>query len=112
MSFEGFTVSYSGEELVCLSGDERLLVQDFTVESPQVAHMHARTHFTSHTDAVTTSPSSFSASVQSKCVLEVRQYSATCWPNPDSPIRNSFDLVNAVREHSRHSDASTVIHDP
>ncbi|XP_027130294.1 receptor-type tyrosine-protein phosphatase zeta isoform X2 [Larimichthys crocea] len=83
MSFEGFTVSYSGEEHICLSNDERLLVQDFTVESPQNTYL-----------------------------LEVRQYSATCWPNPDSPIRNSFDLVNTVREHSRHSDGPTVIHDP
>ncbi|KAL6117041.1 ptprz1 [Pungitius sinensis] len=81
MCFEGFTVSYLGEELVCLSNDERLLVQDFTVNSPQ-------------------------------SVLEVRQYSAPCWPNPDSPIRNSFDLVSTVREQSRYSDGPTVIHDP
>ncbi|XP_068442174.1 receptor-type tyrosine-protein phosphatase zeta-like isoform X2 [Clinocottus analis] len=81
MSFEGFSVSYLGEEHVCLSNDERLLVQDFVVESPQ-------------------------------SVLEVRQYSATCWPNPDSPIRNSFDLVSAVREHSGHSYTPTIIHDP
>ncbi|XP_071357909.1 receptor-type tyrosine-protein phosphatase zeta isoform X2 [Trachinotus anak] len=83
MSFEGFSVSYSGEEHVCLSNDERLLVQDFVVESPQ-----------------------------NNYVLEVRQYSAACWPNPDSPIRNSFDLVSTVREHSRHTDAPTVVHDP
>ncbi|XP_078137513.1 receptor-type tyrosine-protein phosphatase zeta isoform X2 [Sander vitreus] len=83
MSFEGFTVSYSGEEHVCLSNDERLLVQDFTVDSPE-----------------------------SNYVLEVRQYSAACWPNPDSPIRNCFDLVSTVREHSRHSDRPTIIHDP
>uniref|UniRef100_A0A4W6FZ46 protein-tyrosine-phosphatase n=1 Tax=Lates calcarifer TaxID=8187 RepID=A0A4W6FZ46_LATCA len=83
MNFEGFTVSYSGEEHVCLSNDERLLVQDFTVESPQ-----------------------------NNYVLEVRQYSAPCWPNPDSPIRNSFDLVNTVREHSRHTDGPMVVHDP
>ncbi|XP_068573087.1 receptor-type tyrosine-protein phosphatase zeta isoform X2 [Cebidichthys violaceus] len=81
MSFEGFTVSYLGEEHVCLSNDERLLVQDFTVESSQ-------------------------------SVLEVRQYSVPCWPNPDSPIRNSFDLVSTVREQSRHSDTPTIIHDP
>uniref|UniRef100_A0A3B4Y2U0 protein-tyrosine-phosphatase n=1 Tax=Seriola lalandi dorsalis TaxID=1841481 RepID=A0A3B4Y2U0_SERLL len=37
---------------------------------------------------------------------------APCWPNPDSPIRNSFDLVSTVREHSRHSDGPTVVHDP
>ncbi|KAM6896094.1 receptor-type tyrosine-protein phosphatase zeta-like [Lycodopsis pacificus] len=81
MSFEGFTVIYLGEEHVFLSNDERLLVQYFTVESPQ-------------------------------SVLEVRQYSAPCWPNPDSPIRNSFDLVSTVREQSRHSDTPTIIYDP
>ncbi|KAG7234701.1 hypothetical protein INR49_004107 [Caranx melampygus] len=83
MSFEGFTVSYSGEEHVCLSNDERLLVQDFVVETPQ-----------------------------NNFVLEVRQYSTPCWPNPDSPIRNIFDLVSTAREHSRLSDAPTVVHDP
>uniref|UniRef100_A0AAQ5ZD03 protein-tyrosine-phosphatase n=1 Tax=Amphiprion ocellaris TaxID=80972 RepID=A0AAQ5ZD03_AMPOC len=83
MSFDGFTVSCSGEERVCLSNDERLLVQDFTVESPQ-----------------------------SNYVLEVRQYSAACWPNPDSPIRNSFDLVSTVKEHSRHTQGPTIVHDP
>ncbi|XP_029016162.1 receptor-type tyrosine-protein phosphatase zeta [Betta splendens] len=82
--YEGFTVSYSAEEEhVCLSSEERLLVQNFTVASPQ-----------------------------NDSVLEVRQYSATCWPNPDSPIRNSFDLINIVREHSRHTGGPTVVHDP
>ncbi|XP_047430722.1 receptor-type tyrosine-protein phosphatase zeta isoform X2 [Mugil cephalus] len=83
MIFEGFTVSYSGKEHVCLSNDERLLVQDFTVES-----------------------------LQDNYVLEVRQYSALFWPNPDSPIRNSFDVVSKVREHSRPSQGPTVVHDP
>uniref|UniRef100_A0AAX7VAT9 protein-tyrosine-phosphatase n=1 Tax=Astatotilapia calliptera TaxID=8154 RepID=A0AAX7VAT9_ASTCA len=36
LSIDGFTVSYSREEHMCLSNDERLLVQDFTVQSPQV----------------------------------------------------------------------------
>ncbi|KAF0029475.1 hypothetical protein F2P81_018580 [Scophthalmus maximus] len=52
------------------------------------------------------------AHCQNNFVLEVRQYSAPCWPNPDSPISNSFDLVNAVREHSRRTDRPTVVHDP
>lgn len=42
MSFDGFTVSYLGEEHVCLSSDERLLVQDFKVESQQV-NTHTQT---------------------------------------------------------------------
>uniref|UniRef100_H3D6F1 protein-tyrosine-phosphatase n=1 Tax=Tetraodon nigroviridis TaxID=99883 RepID=H3D6F1_TETNG len=83
MSFEGFGVCYSGEEHVCLSGDQRLLVQDFVLES-----------------------------TLNNFVLEVRHYSAACWPNPDGPIRNSFHLVNTVREHSRQSDAPTVVLDP
>ncbi|XP_029351570.1 receptor-type tyrosine-protein phosphatase zeta-like [Echeneis naucrates] len=83
MSFEGFSVSYLGEEHMALCNDERLLVQDFIVESPQ-----------------------------NNYVLEVRQYSATCWPNPDSPIRNSFDVVSTVRERSRHTDGPTIVHDP
>ncbi|XP_061570091.1 receptor-type tyrosine-protein phosphatase zeta [Cololabis saira] len=83
MSFDGFMVSYSGEDHVLLSNDERLLVQDFIVTSPQNEDM-----------------------------LDVRQYSAPCWPNPDSPIRNSFDLVHTVREHSRHTHGPTVVHDP
>ncbi|XP_068163282.1 receptor-type tyrosine-protein phosphatase zeta isoform X2 [Antennarius striatus] len=83
MSFEGFTVSHAGEEHVCLSNEERLLVQNFILTSPQ-------------TDRV----------------LEVQQYCATCWPNPDSPTGNSFDLVNTIRELNRPSDSPTVIHDP
>ncbi|KAK2858772.1 hypothetical protein Q5P01_003392 [Channa striata] len=83
MIFEGFIVSYLEEKYACLSNDERLLVQDFTMASPQ-----------------------------NNYVLEVRQYSTSCWPNPDSPIRNSFDLVNIVREHSRHTGGPVVVHDP
>ncbi|XP_035988296.1 receptor-type tyrosine-protein phosphatase zeta isoform X2 [Fundulus heteroclitus] len=83
MSFDGFTVSYTGEELVQLANDERLLVQDFTV-----------------------------LSAQNDCILHVRQFSTPCWPNPDSPIRNSFDLISIVREHSRQTQDPVVVHDP
>ncbi|KAM9328367.1 receptor-type tyrosine-protein phosphatase zeta-like [Pholidichthys leucotaenia] len=82
LSLEGFGVSYCGEEHVCLSNDERLLVQDFRVES-----------------------------AQNDYVLEVRQFSATCWPNPDSPIRNCFDLTGAVQERSKRTQGPTVVHD-
>ncbi|XP_041833822.1 receptor-type tyrosine-protein phosphatase zeta isoform X2 [Melanotaenia boesemani] len=85
MSFDGFTVSYSGEDHVCLcyASDEKVLVQDFTVKSPQ-----------------------------SDCVLNVRQYSVPCWPNPDSPIRNCFDLVNTVRVYSGYTQGPMIVHDP
>ncbi|KAK7895998.1 hypothetical protein WMY93_021323 [Mugilogobius chulae] len=82
INFKDFTVSFSSEEHVCLSGEETLLVQDFKLHCPQ-----------------------------SNYVVEVRQYSATCWPNPDSPIRNSFDLINVVTEHSRHLQGQTLVHD-
>ncbi|CAG5926996.1 unnamed protein product [Menidia menidia] len=83
MSFEGFSVSLSGEEHLPLANGERLLWQDFTLES-----------------------------LQKDQVLKVRQYSAPCWPNPDGPIRNCFGLVSAVREHSGRAPAPTVVHDP
>ncbi|CAL8242417.1 unnamed protein product [Merluccius merluccius] len=83
MSFEGLTVSFSQEEHISLTNDETLLVQDFILKSSE-----------------------------SDDVLEVRRYSAPCWPNPDGPIRNSFELVNTVREHSTRTDGPTVVHDP
>ncbi|XP_037552151.1 receptor-type tyrosine-protein phosphatase zeta [Nematolebias whitei] len=83
LSFDGLTASCCGEEHVHLPNDESLLLQDFTLKSSQ-----------------------------DDCVFNVRQFSAPCWPNPDSPIRNSFDLVSAVREHSRHAHGPVVVHDP
>ncbi|XP_024120898.1 receptor-type tyrosine-protein phosphatase zeta isoform X3 [Oryzias melastigma] len=80
---EGFTVLFSREEFIHVGNDERVLVQDFTVESSQNDY-----------------------------VLDVRQYSALCWPNPDSPIRNCFDLVSVVRERSRPAQGSVLVHDP
>ncbi|XP_015233907.1 PREDICTED: receptor-type tyrosine-protein phosphatase zeta-like [Cyprinodon variegatus] len=83
MSFDGFTVSHTGEELVHLTNDEKLLVQDFTMQS-----------------------------TQNDCILLVRQFRPPCWPNPDSPIRNSFDLIGVVTERCRHTREPVVVHDP
>ncbi|XP_077400292.1 receptor-type tyrosine-protein phosphatase zeta isoform X1 [Vanacampus margaritifer] len=83
MNFEGFTVSHSGEKHVCLSNDDKVLVQNVTLES-----------------------------TQNNYALEVCLYSAPCWPNPDSPIRNCFELINIVSEHSRRTPGPTVVHDP
>ncbi|CAL8323771.1 unnamed protein product [Lota lota] len=83
MSFEGLTVSFSREEHISLTNDEKILVQDFKLKSSQ-----------------------------GDGVLEVRRYSTPCWPNPDGPIRSSFELVTTVREHSAHTAGPTVVHDP
>ncbi|XP_038137863.1 receptor-type tyrosine-protein phosphatase zeta isoform X2 [Cyprinodon tularosa] len=83
MTFDGFTVSHTGEELVHLTNDEKLLVQDFTMQS-----------------------------TQNDCILLVRQFRPPCWPNPDSPIRNSFDLIGVVTERCRHTREPVVVHDP
>uniref|UniRef100_A0A8C6PQG6 protein-tyrosine-phosphatase n=1 Tax=Nothobranchius furzeri TaxID=105023 RepID=A0A8C6PQG6_NOTFU len=72
LSIDDFTVSYCGEEHVHLGNEERLLIQDCTMDF----------------------------------VLVVRQFSAPCWPNPDSPISNSFDLVATIREHIGRSKAA------
>uniref|UniRef100_A0A8C6PRE8 protein-tyrosine-phosphatase n=1 Tax=Nothobranchius furzeri TaxID=105023 RepID=A0A8C6PRE8_NOTFU len=83
LSIDDFTVSYCGEEHVHLGNEERLLIQDLAEQDL---------------------PMDF--------VLVVRQFSAPCWPNPDSPISNSFDLVATIREHSRHAQGPVVVHDP
>uniref|UniRef100_A0AAV2IXE3 protein-tyrosine-phosphatase n=1 Tax=Knipowitschia caucasica TaxID=637954 RepID=A0AAV2IXE3_KNICA len=82
ISFKDFTVSFSSEEHVCLSGSDKLLVQDFKLHC-----------------------------LQSNYELEVRQYCTSCWPNPDSPIRNSFDLINLVTEHNGPTEGPTLVHD-
>lgn len=82
ISFKDFTVSLSSEENICLSSNETLLIQHFKLHCPQSHHE-----------------------------LDVRQYSATCWPNHDSPIRNCFDLIKTVREHSQFSEGPTLVHD-
>ncbi|XP_061922311.1 receptor-type tyrosine-protein phosphatase zeta isoform X1 [Entelurus aequoreus] len=83
MSFEGFTVVYSGERMVCLSNDDKVLLQDFTLES-----------------------------TQNNLSLEVQLYIASCWPDPDGPIRNCFQLINTVMERRHRACGPTVVHDP
>uniref|UniRef100_A0A8C6U388 protein-tyrosine-phosphatase n=1 Tax=Neogobius melanostomus TaxID=47308 RepID=A0A8C6U388_9GOBI len=73
--FKDLTVAFSGEERICLSGNETLLVQDFELHCPQVKR-----------DALRVSHTPLSN-------------------------RNSFDLINMVREHSRLSEGPTLVHD-